>query len=282
MKNKLFVLLKIVIILVLATYYLITIVIPEYKEKLGSSDKFISAKLYNNMFEVDVDNKVNFAFVIDKDGYVYHIFFFNNNSLCLYNKDIEGLSISDATESMIKILIENNYLSNLSNINITNYNGNYFDDFKSEMLFSLIKYNIDVSIVENSSTLYEKAKSLKLNNNDNILYNIDLYSKTIIYKYLDDYKKNSIDNLSDIKDYTDIIYEKLNKYVNDNGITNLEKDDDRITITLIPIDADNNIYPTNNSWYYVKESKVYAYIEFSNNNGYCYRGSIDNYKKGEC
>jgi hypothetical protein len=55
---------------------------------------------------------------------------------------------------------------------------------------------------------------------------------------------------------------------------------------MIPGDDEFKYYPSINSWYYVKDKKVYAYIEFviSDNKvkGYCYNGSIDLVKEGVC
>ena len=53
----------------------------------------------------------------------------------------------------------------------------------------------------------------------------------------------------------------------------------------IPADEKANYYPNANSWYYIKEKKLYAYIEFGESNnkyGYCYKGSIDSIYEGEC
>jgi hypothetical protein len=55
---------------------------------------------------------------------------------------------------------------------------------------------------------------------------------------------------------------------------------------MIPADDEFKYYPSINSWYYVNDKKVYAYIEFviddNNIKSYCYNGSIDLVKEGVC
>ena len=54
---------------------------------------------------------------------------------------------------------------------------------------------------------------------------------------------------------------------------------------MIPADEEETLFPTSNSWYHYQDGKLTAYIELSNNNadtGYCFQGSVDSYKKGEC
>ena len=54
---------------------------------------------------------------------------------------------------------------------------------------------------------------------------------------------------------------------------------------MIPADDSETYYPTDNSWYNVKEGKIYAYIELQNKTelyGYCYNGTIDKNYEGKC
>ena len=84
---------------------------------------------------------------------------------------------------------------------------------------------------------------------------------------------------------SDNVYKKIENYIIDNNISNLDKDNDKLLITLIPADTSNKYYPTSNSWYYIKDKKVYAYIELNeagNYYRYCYKGSIDDIKEGAC
>ena len=45
---------------------------------------------------------------------------------------------------------------------------------------------------------------------------------------------------------------------------------------------DEKLFPNGNSWYYVHEGLLYAYIEFPNGDSYCYMGNRNNKKEGEC
>ena len=88
------------------------------------------------------------------------------------------------------------------------------------------------------------------------------------------------------KVYSDNIYNKITNYINMNNISNLDINDTTLVISMISADEEFTHYPSINSWYYVKDKKVYAYIEFviSDNKvkGYCYNGSIDLVKEGVC
>ena len=61
--------------------------IPELKKSLGSSDKFITKKNYEDMVEFDINNNLNFAVVI-KDNKINHILMYDEKSVILYNQDI--------------------------------------------------------------------------------------------------------------------------------------------------------------------------------------------------
>ena len=85
------------------------------------------------------------------------------------------------------------------------------------------------------------------------------------------------------KMYADSIYEKITKYKNDNQITNQEISSSNLPIYLIPADATGIIYPTLESWYYIEEGKVYAYIVIEEEQyHFCYQGEINKVKEGEC
>ena len=63
------------------------------------------------------------------------------------------------------------------------------------------------------------------------------------------------------------------------------KDNTSLIIQVIPADVDGKYYPSSNSWYYIQNGKIYAYIEFSEENkiyGYCYQGTIESRSKGVC
>ncbi len=284
MEKKIVFVLEILIIVVLFTFYIIKEAIPEYKKTIGSSDKFINSELYNKMYEFNIDNKINFSIIIDENNNIYHMLFFNKESACLANKKIENNKLEEGLKKIYSTLYENNYLNNLSNINIIRY------DTKDEIVYNLIlsinkDYNINGSVKISDSKIVDKVTYLGLESDEeSYLKDLDLYSKEYIRL-----TKNVVlsqDEAINYKDYSDNVYTKINNYINMNGINDLNINDTTLVINMIPGDDEFKHYPSINSWYYVKDKKVYAYIEFiiSDNNikGYCYNGSLDLVKEGVC
>jgi len=293
MEKKLTIALEIILLIVISTFITIKNVIPEYKSSIGSSDGFIKTKLYKNMFEVNIDNNVRYAYVIDENSNVYHMLFFDMNSTCLYNKNLEKHSVSDAVLESVKILIENDYLKNTSKITITKYDDFYYNSFIKIFKSCLNKYGISTNIITNSNALEKLCEEFELDyseSNEYALKELDIYSKEFTRV-----KKNSISDKSsdsteyiredNAREYTNNVYKKVKRYILDNKITSMDKYDNRLSISSIPADKDLKYYPSPNSWYYVKDGKLYAYIEIIDNGtsySYCYNGSIDLNKNGEC
>ena len=116
---------------------------------------------------------------------------------------------------------------------------------------------------------------------------MNLYSVNLITNYnngtniLDNNKQP---NINKIKEYSDSIYKKLEKYKENNSVVNQDIDDSKFPIQLIPSSTDN-YYADSDSWYYIKDSNIYAYIKLTigkETYEYCYKGSIDNYQFGKC
>ena len=291
MNEKVIALIEIVCILVACVLYIIFKVIPEYREEYGSSDKLIQVSNYKNMVEFTIDNKVNFSLVLNKDDVIYHIMFFDKNATCLYNKNIEGKSIDLGIEEVIKILIENDYLKNKSSIVITRYGEDGYSKLKKSLIASLNKYNISDDILENKSTLKEKNSKLKLTDNESdesILRNMDFYSKEFTRVSISSTEEKTEDIIfseDSSRKLANNVYKKIEKYVNENNIKILEKNNTQLVIQMIPADDNGVYYPTDSSWYYVNDKKVYGYIELTDNTkkfGFCYNGSIDFVKNEVC
>ena len=68
------------------------------------------------------------------------------------------------------------------------------------------------------------------------------------------------------------------------NVKDQEISDSNLPIQWIPASSNIEIYPTENSWYYIKDYQVYAYIELEgdHNYSYCFSGSLENVKKGKC
>ena len=286
-ENKIILIIEILIVIAGLLYLLIRDEIPSLKKEYEGSAKLINVKEYNNMYEFNIDNKNNFILVLNKKNIIYHIFFLDNNSVVLYDKGIENKELKESIKIVIEELIKNNYIKTNSKIEITRYNDEYYENFKKVLINNLNKYNINNNIIEKTSNLDNIKQRLNLNgNSENILLReIDFYSKEVLYN-----GKNTIKNDNDNTD-TDIktidsyrkmcnnIYKKIENYVYQNN------DIETLPITVIPADKDGKYYASDNSWYKVKDGKVYAYIEIIEDDkkyGFCYEGSIDNIKEGEC
>lgn len=287
MPKKFVFILEIIAIILASFYYILIEVIPDYKKNIGSSDKFINLENYENMLEFEIPNKINFAVIINKNKSIYQIIFLDENASCLYNKNIENNDLESSLEMIVKILIENNYLDNSSIFKIIRYNDLYYQEFISSLNKILIKFNINNSI-EIKKDLKEKAKELSISSEDDreILKYIDYYSKelTRTFKKQEKILEKKLDKTTS-QEYINNVYKKIEKYINDNKIENLNKNNSDLIITLIPADNNGKYYPSNNSWYYVENKKVYAYIEIVENNkkySYCFNGAIDFNKEGEC
>lgn len=293
-ENKLLLIIEIVLIIGGLLFFTIKEAVPEYKSNYGSSDKFISTNNYSNLIEISIDNKTNFGLVLNKEQRIYNIMFFDKTSICLYNQNIENKELSKSLDQIVTLLIENNYLKVNSNIIITKYNDKNYNEFIEKLANITTIYNLKLNINEKTSNLKDKAKELEIvgSNDEEILQNLDYYSKQLVSNIKNNISKDNNDKEETVvlsktnsRTLSDNVYKKIENYIIDNNISNLDKDNDKLLITLIPADTSNKYYPTSNSWYYIKDKKVYAYIELNeagNYYRYCYKGSIDDIKEGAC
>lgn len=292
MKEKYKNILQIVIVFILIICALIFNVIPEYKASQGSSDKYIDTENYTDIVEVKVNNKPNFALIIT-DNQISNILFFDQESLCLYNQNIEGLSIKDGTKKIIELLITNDYLKQDYFLILTKYKNKSYEKTKQYLLTALQDLSVTVNVQEESSSIEQKAKENNITYKDEIssLKEIELLSKDIVRQHNNDVSYQSTINKPEnitqdnSREYTDTVYKKIESYMRSNNITNQTIDNQTLEITKIPANSRGNVFPDSTSWYYIEDSKVYAYISITinnNNYSYCYQASIDVYKKGQC
>jgi len=239
--------------------------IPEIKKELGSSDHILTTLKVTKLIDIKIDDTL-YGLELDDNNKVVNVIFYNESSLIFYNKNIEKKSLSQAIDLSYKILEERNKL-NKKQIIITKY-----DDKSYKEYFNNIKYS---SYKEIKSSYEELNNKYDLNStNENILSNLNIYSKDYVLSF-----KNI-----EVIDYTDYVYKKLLIYQTKNNIKDESKDNHSLDIKTIMVKGLSN-YPTNNSYYYIKDKKVYAYIEVTVNNldiGSCYKGSLKDYKKGKC
>ncbi len=254
-----------IVVLVSAIVLFITTGIPEMKKELGSSAHILTSLKATKLLDIKIDDTL-YGLELDDDNNVVSVIFYNESSLIFYNKNIENKSLSQAINLTYKLLEERNKLTNKRIIIIK------YDDKSYKEYFNNIKYS---SYKEIKSSYEELNNKYNLNSTeDNILSNLDIYSKDYVLSF-----KNV-----NVIDYTDYVYKKLLIYQTKNNIKNESKNNHSLDITTIMIKGLSN-YPTNNSYYYIKDEKIYAYIEVTVNNldiGSCYKGSLKDYKKGKC
>ena len=266
--------------------------IPELKESLGSSDKFITEKNYEDMVEFDINNNLNFAVVI-KSNKINHIFMFNEQSVILYNQDIENNSIKKSISMITNLLINSNNLTPTSQVTLTSYENKYYNEVKQSFINELKSNNYNnITILEKQTTIEKKVKRLEIeySKKDDLISKLDIYSKNIISSAKTNENSYSTTESKTIskeqaKEYANNVYKKLENYVINNNIGEQDKNDTSLPINLIPASSDNTIYPNLDSWYYIKNKQVFAYIAIDTKDqtyGWCYNGGIDNYKEGEC
>ena len=290
-KKALFIL-ELLLIVMGLLYFTIKDAIPAYKSNFGSSDKFINTSKYKNLIEVRIDNRINFGLIINDSNKIYGILFFDKNSICLYNQNVENKDLEKSLDKIITILIENNYLKANSIIDIIRYNDEDYKEFISEVTVLNSKYKINPIINELENSLEVKGRELGLSGStDNeILQSLDFYSKQLVSNFKNNISNNKKDSsliLTTLNSRTlsDNVYKKIENYILVNNLNDLDKGNNLLIITSIPADSSDTYYPTSNSWYYTKNKKTYAFIELcdgSNCYRYCYNGTIDAIKEGTC
>ena len=292
MNEKLQTRLTIIVLIVIIIVGIFLKGIPELKESLGSSDKFITEKNYEDMVEFDINNNLNFAVVI-KSNKINHIFMFNEQSVILYNQDIENNSIKKSISMITNLLINSNNLTQTSQVTLTSYENKHYNEVKQSFINELKSNNFNnITILEKKTTIEKKVERLEIeySKKDDLISKLDIYSKNIISSAKtteNTYSTTESKSISkeQAKEYANNVYKKLENYVITNNIGEQDKDDTSLPINLIPASSDNTIYPNLDSWYYIKNKQVFAYIAIDTKDqtySWCYNGGIDNYKEGEC
>lgn len=293
MKEKHKTILQIILVFILIILALIFEVIPDYQNSQGSSDKYIDTDTYTDIVEVKINNSPNFALVITENK-ISNILFFDQKSLCLYNQDIEGTTIKEGTKKIIELLIENNHIKQDYFLILTSYKNISYETTKNNILKVLNNLSVTITLQETSSSINEKAKELNIEEEEETkqLKEIELYSKDLARHYKNDVSFNTTTITTkeqvtedNSRDYTDTVYKKIENYMRQNNIINQPLESPNLEITKIPANTKGTIFPDATSWYYIEDSKVYAYISITIDNqnySYCYQASIDIYKKGQC
>ena len=250
--------------------------LPEYRQEYGSSDSLIYTDL-SRLVEIRIDG-VDFGYAYNDENKERAIIFFNNNSTVLYNKNIENLSIDEALTKSLDILYNNKMIRENSIITIIKYQEDSID-YKS-IVDNNLTNKINYSYDEQLSSLNSIKERFNISEEDTsrIIYRLVLQSKEVA-------RSSKNNDKTSYKEYTDNVYRQLVKYKDTNNIYNEEKDNHTIDISLIPADEDLTMFPTPNSYFYINEGMIFAYIEIDiegNIISYCYNGNINNYDEGVC
>ena len=238
---------------------------PREEKTFGSSEKLVlSIADTANFFEIDEDN-IQLGIMCNKKNIITALIFYTPNTLIFYNQNIEGKNINIGMDNIIEILKNNKYLKD-NTINIVRYKGEY-------------KFDNKYSINEKKDSLESLATKYGINSKDEKEILQEIYYKS------KEFSRSQNSYLKTVKKKSDYAYEKLLNYVSDNNIVNEDINSHKLDIILVPLSEEANNYPTNNSYYYVKDGLVYAYIEINLNENiysYCYNGSIEEYRMGKC
>ena len=267
---------------------------PEYQATLGSSEKWFSEKNYKTGIEIKIDMGPEFFMVINEEKQLSYIFIENENAVSLVNKDIEGKQLKKAIPEIFQILLTNKQLEN-NKITIINYGDrNIYEDTLTLIKDTLTKNSKTNQIIEQTSTLEQKAteENLEEKEQSQVLWTLYLRSREFMDQ-AEEEKEPTTENKTETpkitKDmastYANSIYQKIVTYMINSNIKNQSRDNGNLPIQYIPGDSENKVYPTTSSWYYIENYKVYAEITIaSQNNNYtfCYFVSIEEKKEGLC
>lgn len=286
MEKKLIIIAEIVFVVIAVGYYTVKELIPDFKKQFGSSDRIVNPEKCTNIIEIKINDDVDYIYLLDNEEKIYHIIFLSPSSLVLYNKNIENNNYDIVNKKSIEQFIKNNYLKTDSKISVTRYNNDNYIKYKDSLLSMLKYYNINTNIIENESDFVEMSKKLGVepSSKSKMISELDYYSKELINNNSNNNLKNIVLDKDNSKKFSNNVYKKIEKYIQSNNIENMDMKDTRLIISTIPADDNAKYYPSINSWYYVKNKRIYAYIEFEENNkySYCYKGSIDSVYEGEC
>ena len=235
-----------------------------------------------------------FFMVINEEKQLSYIFIENENAVSLVNKDIEGKQLKKAIPEIFQILLTNKQLEN-NKITIINYGDrNIYEDTLTLIKDTLTKNSKTNQIIEQTSTLEQKAteENLEEKEQSQVLWTLYLRSREFMDQ-AEEEKEPTTENKTETpkitKDmastYANSIYQKIVTYMINSNIKNQSRDNGNLPIQYIPGDSENKVYPTTSSWYYIENYKVYAEITIaSQNNNYtfCYQGAIEEKKEGLC
>lgn len=267
-----------VIILIIIGFcgYKLSKELPKELKKHGL-ENITQYKNYKTMIEFNYDSGEDFAIAVDDKNKVLTTLCLNDKSTFIGNIKYKNKNYKVVLKNTIKEFNKTKPISKSLNIII-------YDKYKLvKSTKKIIKKNNNIKINIKKSKLKTKGKEFKFKDTkeSRILINLSIYSQDILNNKNKKSKKTVKLSKEKIKEYADNIYNKLLKYQKSNNIINQDINDNNIKISDIP--AYNNLYPDSDSWYYIKDSKVYAYIKFTIDKdiySFCYQNNSS--KEGKC
>lgn len=280
---------SIIVVIMVAIFLIVFKIVPDLKKIKGSSDNFIDYDNIDTVVGIKTPTNIDFLLVISEEK-VTNILFLSNNALCLYNQDIENKTLDIALKNVTLILKEQDIIG----LTLIKYPHNKLYAKVKEILAK------NISIEESTDTYQSLSNNLDIiiyEDNLEQLKTIESYSKNLIRVYkntktleeltqkdsANNKPDSNTDSTSDIKKAADHVYKKLSTYA--QNVMNQEKNSPNLLITEIPANNELTLYPSDQSWYYIKDHNVYAYINFklaTKTYDFCYNGSIKNIKEGKC
>lgn len=287
-KNKIILILGIIIIFITIVGVAFYFVFKDMTLELGGNT--LDTDHYQTA--VEVNSNAEFILLFNKKNKVSNIIYLNDQSVeSLYHKKIEGKSIEEAMKLVVENLKNNDIFTDDKNVILINYgNSEIFSKVEEELNKEFVIYGINKQITTDKTTLKDKLSDLDLEIKEEQEKNLKAlyyHSLDVISRYQKNKESTTQSNIEEenINTYAMNIYNKLLTY--STGITTQSKDDiNGIDITTINATGDyqNELYATSDSWYYIDNSKVYAYIHFNYDNlnyEYCFKGS-NSYSIGNC
>lgn len=244
----------------------------------------------NYLTAVEVDSEAKFIMFFNKQEQISNIIYLNNKSVdSLYQKDIENKDIATSINLIIDNLNKNGVFTSVKNVILIDYgNDKLFSKVKAEFNKQFINYGISKDISYEVKTLKEEILSLNLkykNSQSKNLKQLYNYSLDLINNVKnDDFKQEEQNIYENIDQYALNLYHKIEKYA--EKIENQPKDSQTgIDVTTINATSDYNnaLYALSDSWYYIENYQVYAYIHFEIDNinyDYCFKNG--DYQKNKC
>lgn len=253
---------------------------PEFKKMISDIDNFINIDEYDTIVGIKIESGPEFLLVSNNDK-ITNILYLNSAATILYDKEIEKNNIKTSLDKILNILEEKDYLQTKKFTLVMYPDNKNYNEIKS-IISKKILINEENKTYQDTINEYE----ISVSTGESQIRSIMKYSYIIISEYKNEKLNEGITNRMTEEESllaANKVYEKLLTYALD--VENQEINSKVLLIETIPANSDLTIYPSSESWYYIKNHQVYAYINFTgltDDYEFCYNGSIEKMKRGNC